>query len=72
MTGGVGQLLSCIDMCGQLTKFGDIFMSTVNESDPDHSRKIATAYDSIVKTCGGEPLEEAVRAPSPLDSRLNV
>ena len=58
-------------MCGQLTRFGDIFMSTVNESDPDHSRKIATAYDSIVKSCG-EPLEEAVHKFSSLLTRLNV
>lgn len=49
-----------IELCSQLGKFGDIFMATVNESDPDHTQKIATAYDSIVKGCAGEPLEVAV------------
>lgn len=55
---------SFVDLCSQLGKFGDIFMANVNESDPDHTQKITTAYDSIVKGCGGEPLETAVRCAS--------
>lgn len=51
------------ELCAQLGKFGDIFMMTVNESDPDHTQKIANAYDTIVKGAGGEPLEVAVSKP---------
>lgn len=49
-----------IEMCSQLGKLGDIFMSTVSDSDPEHTRKIASAYDHIVKSCSGEPLEVVV------------
>lgn len=49
-----------IELCGQLSKLGDIFMSNVTESDPEHTQKIASAFDTIMKSCGGEPLESAV------------
>ena len=51
------------ELCAQLGKFGDIFMMTVNESDPDHTQKIANAYNTIVKGAGDEPLEMAVVFP---------
>ena len=35
-------------------------MSNVTESDPEHTQKIASAFDTIMKSCGGEPLESAV------------
>ena len=49
------------ELCGHLAKLGDIFMSNVNESDPDHTQKIATAFNTIMKDCGGEPLESATQ-----------
>ena len=38
---------------------GDTFMGSVNDGDPDHTKKIASAYQQIVKGCGQEPLEVA-------------
>ena len=38
---------------------GDTFMGSVNDGDPDHTKKIASAYQQIVKSCGQEPLEVA-------------
>lgn len=35
-------------------------MSNVTESDPEHTQKIASAFDTIMKNCNGEPLESAV------------
>ena len=43
-----------------MKKFGDICMMTVTDEDPEQSRKIATAYDSIMKSFEGEPLEVLV------------
>lgn len=49
-----------VELCGHLSKLGDIFMSNVTESDPEHTQKIASAFDTIMKNCNGEPLESAV------------
>lgn len=38
---------------------GDTFMGSVNDGDPEHTKKIASAYQQIVKSCGQEPLESA-------------
>lgn len=49
-----------VELCGHLSKLGDIFMSNVTESDPEHTQKIASAFDTIMKNCNGELLESAV------------
>lgn len=43
-----------------MTVLGDTFEKGVSESDPEHTQKIATAYNAIVKGCAGEPLENVV------------
>ena len=35
-------------------------MSGVNDGDPDHTKRIASAYDQIVKSCSEEPLQSAL------------
>ena len=43
-----------------MVKIGDIFAEGVNESDPESTKRIASAYDQIMKACSEEPLETAV------------
>ena len=60
-----------VELCSQMKKFGDICMMTVTDEDPEQSRKIATAYDSIMKGFEGEPLEVLVSCKTlhlPLDT----
>ena len=45
-----------------MVKLGEVFASNVNESDPESTQRIASAYDQIMKSCKDEPLEMAVRA----------
>ena len=47
-----------------MVKLGEVFASNVNESDPESTQRIASAYDQIMKACNDEPLETAVRALS--------
>ena len=35
-------------------------MGGVNDGDPDHTKRIAGAYDQIVKSCSEEPLQSAL------------
>lgn len=49
-----------VELCKTMTVLGDTFEKGVSESDPEHTQKIATAYNAIVKGCAGEPLENAV------------
>ena len=46
-------------------------MMTVTDEDPEQSRKIATAYDSIMKGFEGEPLEVLVACMS-MDLQLDA
>lgn len=58
-------LLSLVlDLCGNMVKLGEVFASNVNESDPESTQRIASAYDQIMKSCNDEPLETAVRVLS--------
>ena len=57
-----------------MTKLGDIFMGGVSDSDPENTKKIATAFDTIMKSCSEEPLQSAVgsvRWLHPKTTRIN-
>lgn len=54
--------LSFTDLCGNMVKIGSIFLEGVNESDPDSTKRIASAYGQIMTSCSEEPLETAVTA----------
>lgn len=62
MKGSFLQLSLVLDLCGNMVKLGEVFASNVNESDPESTQRIASAYDQIMKACNDEPLETAVRA----------
>ncbi|OAO12587.1 Variant SH3 domain containing protein [Blastocystis sp. ATCC 50177/Nand II] len=47
------------DLCGNMVKIGGIFSENVNESDPESTKRIASAYDQIMKSCSEESLETA-------------
>lgn len=49
-----------LELCKSMTVLGDTFEKGVSESDPEHTQKIASAYNAIVKGCADEPLENAV------------
>lgn len=57
-----------------MVKIGGIFSENVNESDPESTKRIASAYDQIMKSCSEEPLETAVVASvssHPQTTRIN-